>query len=101
VFERVIIDKQRMPSSKNQMHQYIANTFRDIYVFEFLNLTDLYSEKDLQKAWLTQLQAFIIELGKDFLFIQKEYRLQVGNSDFFIDILFYHLSLRCLVAFEG
>ena len=100
LFERVIMGNQRMPSIKNQIPQYIANTFRDPYVFEFLNLPELHSEKDLQKALLAQLKAFIIELGKDFLFIQEEYRLQVGNSDFFIDLLFYHRSLRCLAAFE-
>jgi RecB family endonuclease NucS len=43
---------------------------------------------------------FILELGKDFLFIGEEYKLQVGNSDFFIDLLFYHRGLQCLVAFE-
>ena len=42
----------------------------------------------------------ILELGKDFIFIDQEYRLQVGNSDFRIDLLFYHRELQCLVAFE-
>ena len=43
---------------------------------------------------------FILELGKDFLFVDEEYRVQVGNSDFYIDLLFYHRGLQCLVAFE-
>lgn len=43
---------------------------------------------------------FILELGKDFIFIDEEYRVQVGNSDFYIDLLFYHRGLQCLVAFE-
>lgn len=43
---------------------------------------------------------FILELGKDFLFIDEEYKLQVGNNDFYIDLLFYHRGLQCLVAFE-
>lgn len=43
---------------------------------------------------------FILELGKDFLFISEEYKIQVGNSDFYIDLLFYHRGLQCLVAFE-
>ena len=46
------------------------------------------------------MKSFILELGKDFLFIGEEYKLQVGNSDFFIDLLFYHRGLHCLVAFE-
>ena len=51
------------------------------------------------KNW-EQMKQFVIELGKDFLFIDEEYRLQVGNSDFRIDLLFYHRELQCLVAFE-
>jgi RecB family endonuclease NucS len=47
-----------------------------------------------------QLKEFILELGKDFLFIDEEFKLQVGNSDFYIDLLFFHRGLQCLVAFE-
>ena len=46
------------------------------------------------------MKQFVLELGKDFLFMEEEYRLQVGNSDFRIDLLFYHRELQCLVAFE-
>ena len=46
------------------------------------------------------MKKFILELGKDFLFIDEEHRIQVGNSDFYIDLLFYHRGLQCLVAFE-
>lgn len=100
LFERVVIGKQSLPPNKNESHQNIVNTFKDNYVFEFLNLPEEHSEDDLQKALITQLKAFILELGKDFLFIGEEYRLQVGNSDFYIDLLFYHRSLRCMAAFE-
>jgi predicted nuclease of restriction endonuclease-like (RecB) superfamily len=100
LFERVIIGKQSIPLSKNQLHQSMANTFKDNYVFEFLNLPEEYSEDDLQKALIRQLKAFILELGKDFLFIGEEYRLQVGNSDFYIDLLFYHRTLRNMIAIE-
>ena len=100
LFERVVIGKQSLPQSKNELHQNIANTFKDNYVFEFLNLPEEHSEDDLQKALIRQLKAFILELGKDFLFIGEEYRLQVGNSDFYIDLLFYHRTLRCMAAFE-
>lgn len=100
LFERVVIGKQSLPPGKNELHQNIVNTFKDNYVFEFLNLPEEHSEDDLQKALITQLKTFILELGKDFLFIGEEYRLQVGNSDFYIDLLFYHRSLRCMAAFE-
>ncbi|MCL4857057.1 MAG: DUF1016 family protein [Flavobacteriales bacterium] len=78
----------------------LTNTFKDSYVFEFLNLPELHSEKELQNGLIKQMKNFILELGKDFLFIGEEYKLQVGNSDFFIDLLFYHRGLQCLVAFE-
>ena len=69
-------------------------------MFEFLKLQEPHSENDLQRGLVTQMKKFILELGKDFLFIGEEYRLQVGNNDFFIDLLFYHRGLQCLVAFE-
>ncbi|MEZ0453570.1 PDDEXK nuclease domain-containing protein [Sphingobacterium thalpophilum] len=78
----------------------MTNTFKDSYVFEFLNLPEPHSESDLQKGLIKQMKNFILELGRDFLFIDEEYKVQVGNSDFYIDLLFYHRGLQCLVAFE-
>jgi RecB family endonuclease NucS len=78
----------------------ITNTFKDSYILDFLNLPEPHSESDLQLGLVIQMKKFILELGKDFLFIGEEYKLQVGNSDFFIDLLFYHRGLQCLVAFE-
>ena len=54
----------------------------------------------MRRGLVDQMKKFILELGKDFLFIGQEYRIQVGNSDFRIDLLFYHRALNCLVAFE-
>jgi len=67
---------------------------------DFLNLPHDFSEKDLQKAIVENLKHFILEFGKDFAFVGEEYRLQVGNHDYYIDLLFYHRGLRCLVALE-
>ena len=78
----------------------IANTFKDSYVFEFLNLPEPHNESELQRGLVNQMKKFILEIGKDFLFVGEEYKLQVGNSDFYIDLLFYHRGLQCLVAFE-
>jgi RecB family endonuclease NucS len=69
-------------------------------VFEFLNLPEPFTENDLQKGLIKQMKSFILELGKDFLFMGEEYKVQVGNSDFYIDLFFYHRGLQCLVAFE-
>lgn len=78
----------------------LAGIFRDSYVLDFLNLPPNHSESDLKTALVYYLKDFILELGRDFTFLGQEYRLQVGNSDFFIDLLFFHRELQCLVAFE-
>jgi hypothetical protein len=69
-------------------------------MLEFLGLPELHSENDLKRALVRHMKAFVLELGKDFLFVSEEYRLQVGNQDFYIDLLFYHRNLSALVAFE-
>ena len=74
--------------------------FLDRYVLEFLDLPDKYSEDDLKRAIVQNLKNFILEIGKDFTYVDEEYRVQVGNSDFYIDLLFFHRGLSCLVAFE-
>lgn len=73
---------------------------RDSYVFEFLDLREPYKEKDLRKQIVSHLKDFILEFGRDFTFVGEEYRVQVGNTDFFIDLLFYNRDLTCLVAVE-
>lgn len=100
LFERTMIGNSKLSTSLRERNHDLTNTFRDSYVFEFLNLPDPHSESDLQRGLVRQMKNFILELGKDFLFIGEEYKLQVGNSDFFIDLLFYHRGLQCLVAFE-
>lgn len=72
----------------------------DTYSLEFLDLPNNYSEKDLKKAIISNMKDFILEIGKDFTFVGEEYRVQVGNEDFYIDLLFYNRTLCCLVAFE-
>ena len=72
----------------------------DQFSLEFLDLPNNYSEKDLRKAIVHNLKDFILEIGKDFSFIGEEYRIQVGNRDFYIDLLFYNRTQSCLVAFE-
>ena len=72
----------------------------DTYSLEFLDLPNQYSEKDLKKAIISNMKDFILEIGKDFTYVGEEYRVQVGNEDFYIDLLFYNRTLSCLVAFE-
>jgi predicted nuclease of restriction endonuclease-like (RecB) superfamily len=99
-FERTMIGNSKLSPAVRESNNDFSNAFKDSYVFEFLNLPDPHSESDLQRGLVRQMKNFILELGKDFLFIGEEYKLQVGNSDFYIDLLFYHRGLQCLVAFE-
>ena len=100
VFERTVIGNTKVSSVMRELHPDITNTFKDSYIFDFLNLSETYTESDLQKGLINQMKNFILELGKDFLFIAEEYKVQVGHSDFYIDLVFYHRGLQCLVAFE-
>ncbi|NME69180.1 PDDEXK nuclease domain-containing protein [Flammeovirga aprica] len=99
-FERTMIANESISGQVKSLPQNTENVFRDSYVFDFLNLPIIHKEKDLQKALINSLKDFILELGTGFSFIGEEYRLQVGNEDFYIDLLFFHRELQCLVAFE-
>ena len=99
-FERVMIGNQKLSSVMRELRPDISNAFKDTYIFEFLKLPETHSESELQNALIAQMKNVILELGKDFLFMDEQYRIQVGNSDFFIDLVFYHRSLQCLIAFE-
>ena len=100
LFERTIAASPKLSTSLRQFHKNSEKVFRDSYSLDFLGLPDRYSETDLRKAIVRSLKNFIIEFGRDFAFIGEEYRVQVGMKDFFLDLLFYHRELRCLVAFE-
>ncbi|WP_230470654.1 PDDEXK nuclease domain-containing protein [Flavobacterium cheongpyeongense] len=100
LFERTMIGNSKLAPVVREIHTDLNNTFKDSYIFDFLNLSDPYSESELKQGLIRQMKDFILELGKDFIFIDQEYKLQVGNSDFYIDLLFYHRGLQCLVAFE-
>ncbi|MBS3174411.1 DUF1016 family protein, partial [Candidatus Woesearchaeota archaeon] len=84
----------------SQLKPNLSDIFKDTYILDFLDLPKNYSEKDLKSSLIKNFKSFILELGKDFAFIGEEYKLQVGNNDYFIDLLFYHRNLQCLVVFE-
>ncbi|MCA0445391.1 MAG: PDDEXK nuclease domain-containing protein [Bacteroidetes bacterium] len=100
VFERFLLEKPILSPVMRELYKDADASFKDHYVFEFLNLPEPFQESDLKRGLVRQMKEFILELGKDFLFIGEEYKLQVGSSDFYIDLLFYHRGLQCLVAFE-
>jgi len=98
LFERLMIsdEKNKLLISKNAG----LASLRDNYVLEFLDIPYNYKEHELRKAILANLKDFILEFGKDFTFVGEEYHVQVGNSDFRIDLLFFNRELACLVAIE-
>ncbi len=100
LFERTMLGRSKLPAAPIGVKADMTDVFKDNYVLEFLNLPEPYSENDLQKGLVRQMKDFILELGRDFLFVGEEYKVQVGNTDFYIDLLFYHRGLQCLVAFE-
>lgn len=104
VYERVMLSPN-VATVRTQLQEqgrdpFGEGVFRDRYVFEFLNLPERHSERDLQRALIKNMKRFLLELGRDFTFMGEEYRVQVGMRDFRLDLLFYHRDLRCLVAFE-
>jgi predicted nuclease of restriction endonuclease-like (RecB) superfamily len=100
LFERTMIGNSKRVKLVSKNNNDLSNNFKDSYVFEFLDLPEPHNERDLQRGLVREMKKFILELGKDFLFIGEEYKLQVGNSDFFVDLLFYHRGIQCLVVFE-
>ncbi|MBW2108913.1 MAG: DUF1016 family protein [Deltaproteobacteria bacterium] len=74
--------------------------FRDPYLLDFLGLRDTYAEKDLEAAILREMEAFILELGVGFAFLERQKRITVDGDDYYLDLLFYHRRLRRLVAIE-
>lgn len=76
------------------------NTIKDPYVFDFLTLKENYKEKELEQAMIEKIKDVLIELGKGFSFVGNQYKVSTENSDYFIDLLFYHLDLRCYIVVE-
>ncbi len=97
-YERYMLSKEKLlPEPIKGLKE---NPFLDSYIIEFLDLPKNFKESDLRKGLIQNMKEFILEVGKDFTFIDEEYRVQVGGEDFRIDLLFFHRGLQCLVAFE-
>jgi len=100
LFERVTLSEATLSPVLRKIHPAATDIFRDEYFLDLMALPKDHSEMDLQKAIVINLKEFILEFGKDFAFVGEQYRVQVGNKDFYIDLLFYHRTLQCLVAFD-
>jgi predicted nuclease of restriction endonuclease-like (RecB) superfamily len=107
LYERTAISKKPEETIKNELEllkneQTISPdlVFRDPYFLDFLGLNDMYSEKDLEASILAELQRFITEMGTDFAFMARQKRITIDHRDYYIDLLFYHRRLKCLVAID-
>jgi predicted nuclease of restriction endonuclease-like (RecB) superfamily len=73
---------------------------KDPYIFDFLTLSEPFAERELETELIKHLEKFLIELGAGFAFVGRQYRLEISDKDFYIDLLFYHLRLRCFIVIE-
>lgn len=92
----VRIEKQRGPVEIVRDE----DAFKDPYLLDFLGLKGAYSEKDFESAILANLQQFLTELGSDFCFVARQFAMRIDDDDYWLDLLFYHRRLRCLVAVD-
>lgn len=77
-----------------------SQTLKDPYLFNFLSLTENYEERELEKGLTDHIQKFLVELGKGFAFVGKQYELKIENTIYYLDLLFYHLELNCFCVIE-
>ncbi|CAE6961117.1 PDDEXK nuclease domain-containing protein [Paraburkholderia domus] len=89
--------EERLPPPQSDLAR---EALKDPYVFDFLNLTEDAQERDIEQALTRHITRFLLELGAGFAFVGRQYRLEVGGDEFFVDLLFYHLKLRCYIVVE-
>ncbi|MCX6017652.1 MAG: PDDEXK nuclease domain-containing protein, partial [Chloroflexi bacterium] len=87
----------RLPKPQSDLAR---ESLKDPYVFDFLALADGFHEKELESGLIAHVEKFLLELGAGFAFVGRQYPLEVGGQDFYIDLLFYHLKLRCFVVID-
>jgi predicted nuclease of restriction endonuclease-like (RecB) superfamily len=100
-YEKYLLNQTNFDSLLSKDFQHQANlAIKDEYTFDFLELADKHSEYELEQGLIKNIRAFLIEMGGDFGFIGNQYRLIIGDKEYFIDLLLYHRKLQSLVALE-
>lgn len=99
-YSRVLSDKKLQSQLLKETYPNADVLLKDRAILEFLGLPQRYKESKLRKEIVSHMKEFILEMGKDFLFIDQEHTLEVGGQNFRCDLLFYHRALQCLVAIE-
>ncbi|WP_295584959.1 PDDEXK nuclease domain-containing protein [uncultured Lamprocystis sp.] len=87
----------RLPAPQSDL---VQQALKDPYIFDFLTLQAGFQERELETSLVRHLEKFLIELGRGFAFVGRQYHVTVGESDFYIDLLFYHLKLRCYLVID-
>ncbi len=88
---------QKLAPSQSDLANY---TLKDPYIFDFLSISENAKERDIELSLIHHMEKFLIELGAGFAFVGRQYKIEVGNKDYYIDLLFYHLKLRSFVVIE-
>jgi predicted nuclease of restriction endonuclease-like (RecB) superfamily len=96
---RKVFERTELANAQTEQMD-VLNSFKDPYFLDFLGLKNTYLEKDLEAAILREIEAFILELGKGFAFLERQKRMIIDGEDFHLDLLFYHRILKRLVAVE-
>lgn len=100
-YERFLLNQTNFDNLLQEKYKYQAKlAVKDSYNFDFLELAENYKERELELGLLMNIRKFLNEMGGDFAFISNQYHLQVGDEDFYIDLLLYHRKLRCFIALE-
>jgi predicted nuclease of restriction endonuclease-like (RecB) superfamily len=99
-YSRVLSDKKLQSAMLKETYPQADVLLKDRAILEFLGLPQRYKESKLRKEIVSHMKDFILEMGKDFLFVDQEHTLEVGGQNFRCDLLFYHRALQCLVAIE-
>ncbi len=100
-YEKYLLNQTNYDELSNNEFDYQRSlAIKDHYTFDFLELSDKHSERELEEGLIRNMQEFLVELGGDFSFMGSQYKLTVGNQDFFIDLLLFHRRLQCLVVIE-
>lgn len=103
LYERQAIPKKltnfnnRLPATQSE---FARDMIKDPYIFELANITKKSTERDIENAMIERIKNVLLELGKGFSFVGNQYKISTNNNDYYIDLLFYHLDLRCFIVVE-
>ena len=87
----------KLPSFQSEL---VKQTLKDPYIFDFLTIAEPFAERELEANLIKHIEKFLLELGTGFAYVGRQYHLDVGDQDFYIDLLFYHLKMRCFVVID-